>query len=356
MMGLLDGLLNRGWGGLLDAPVNQAPPQRPAPLLVPPIDGAYGDGPLDPWNTNPSSLGKAIGGLPGDPASLAKHAIDAPVAGVPHLGSYAYRPTASSWPSPGATAPLALVPPARPSEGPSSWTQAPTGNPFARLPNGGQESPGGRLALAGTASRPTTPNLTAQALRTRGVAEADIAAALDNPERMKQLIYQNFGPGSAGAPGFRSPNQIQPSISGVSASSATAQPENSKPPSDNAPVHLAQVFAFPPVSLFARPPVYVPRQLTPLEDLPSGSANGPRAGMDFLRNEGKPKTPDEYPPCTYCGEKTAPGRFHRDHIIPRSRGGDGSESNRTPACPSCNVHKGARTPEEWYIYMKNGGT
>jgi hypothetical protein len=32
----------------------------------------------------------------------------------------------------------------------------------------------------------------------RGVPDADIAAAAGNPERMKQLINQNFGPGSAG--------------------------------------------------------------------------------------------------------------------------------------------------------------
>jgi hypothetical protein len=47
---------------------------------------------------------------------------------------------------------------------------------------------------------PTAQNLTAQALQTKGVPEADIAAARGNPELMKQLIIQNFSPGSAGAP------------------------------------------------------------------------------------------------------------------------------------------------------------
>jgi hypothetical protein len=85
---------------------------------------------------------------------------------------------------------------------------------------------------------------------------------------------------------------------------------------EDSPFRLAQAL-FPPISLFAKPPIYIPRNLTPLEQLPRGSANGPRAGKDFLRNEGKPKTAEEYPKCTYCGEQTAPGRFHRDHIIPR---------------------------------------
>jgi hypothetical protein len=46
----------------------------------------------------------------------------------------------------------------------------------------------------------TAQNLTAHALRMKGVPETDIAAAIGNPERMKQLIYQTFGAGSAKAP------------------------------------------------------------------------------------------------------------------------------------------------------------
>jgi hypothetical protein len=41
-------------------------------------------------------------------------------------------------------------------------------------------------------------NLTVRALRMKGVTDADIAAGIGNPERMKQLINQNFGPGSVG--------------------------------------------------------------------------------------------------------------------------------------------------------------
>jgi hypothetical protein len=46
---------------------------------------------------------------------------------------------------------------------------------------------------------PPAQNLTAQALRMKGVSEADIAAAIGNPDLMKQLIILHFGPGSAGA-------------------------------------------------------------------------------------------------------------------------------------------------------------
>jgi hypothetical protein len=41
-------------------------------------------------------------------------------------------------------------------------------------------------------------NLTVRALRMKGVADPDIAAAIGNPERMQQLINQNFRPGSVG--------------------------------------------------------------------------------------------------------------------------------------------------------------
>jgi hypothetical protein len=84
------------------------------------------------------------------------------------------------WPNAPA-APLVTVPQAGQSEGLPSWAQAPSGNPFAGSP------------------RPAEQNLTVRALRMKGVPEADIAAAGGNPELMKQLITQNFAPGSAAA-------------------------------------------------------------------------------------------------------------------------------------------------------------
>jgi hypothetical protein len=43
-----------------------------------------------------------------------------------------------------------------------------------------------------------------------------------------------------------------------------------------------------------------------------------------------------------------PNKFHREHVIPRSRGGNNGPDNYLPACRTCNLRKGARTPEEWY--------
>jgi hypothetical protein len=47
---------------------------------------------------------------------------------------------------------------------------------------------------------PPAPNLTVQALRMKGAPEADISAATGNPELMKQLVIQHYGPGSTWAP------------------------------------------------------------------------------------------------------------------------------------------------------------
>jgi len=104
------------------------------------------------------------------------------------------------------------------------------------------------------------------------------------------------------------------------------------------------------VPLLEVPPV---EQLTPLDQLPPGAAGGPRSGMDFPRNLGKPQGDDPYPPCTYCGEDTGPGNLHRDHIIPKSQGGNGSEDNLAPSCPSCNLSKGPQTPQQWYDWLQN---
>jgi hypothetical protein len=49
--------------------------------------------------------------------------------------------------------------------------------------------------------------------------------------------------------------------------------------------------------------------------------------------------------CAYCG--TADGPFHRDHVVPRSRGGPDTPSNLVMACAPCNLHKSASLPSEW---------
>ena len=49
--------------------------------------------------------------------------------------------------------------------------------------------------------------------------------------------------------------------------------------------------------------------------------------------------------CAYCG--TTEGEFHIDHILPRSRGGGNGLDNLAWSCASCNLSKGAKTPQEW---------
>jgi 5-methylcytosine-specific restriction endonuclease McrA len=50
--------------------------------------------------------------------------------------------------------------------------------------------------------------------------------------------------------------------------------------------------------------------------------------------------------CMYCGEKFHGADLTLDHIIPKSRGGDGSWHNLVCACKKCNHRKADRTPEE----------
>lgn len=49
--------------------------------------------------------------------------------------------------------------------------------------------------------------------------------------------------------------------------------------------------------------------------------------------------------CRYCGKRVE--KPHCDHVMPRSRGGSDEVKNLVTACPSCNLRKSDRTPEEW---------
>lgn len=49
--------------------------------------------------------------------------------------------------------------------------------------------------------------------------------------------------------------------------------------------------------------------------------------------------------CVYCGKTDA--KFHLDHVVPWSRGGDHSAANLVVSCEFCNRSKGDKTPEEW---------
>lgn len=47
--------------------------------------------------------------------------------------------------------------------------------------------------------------------------------------------------------------------------------------------------------------------------------------------------------CVYCGKRQA---SHKDHVVPKSRGGLNNRSNLVPSCRFCNMKKRNRTPEE----------
>ncbi|KOR42812.1 hypothetical protein ADT25_13695 [Xanthomonas oryzae] len=57
-------------------------------------------------------------------------------------------------------------------------------------------------------------------------------------------------------------------------------------------------------------------------------------------------------PCAYCGTPTTnkpgqPNSRERDHIDPKSRGGNNSQENERDSCRTCNREKGSRNPDEW---------
>lgn len=55
--------------------------------------------------------------------------------------------------------------------------------------------------------------------------------------------------------------------------------------------------------------------------------------------------------CAYC-EVPLFGRFHTDHMVPLSRGGSNDWTNLAITCPACNVSKGTKTAEEFWIVLK----
>ena len=152
------------------------------------------------------------------------------------------------------------------------------------------------------------------------------------------------------------------STDGVVDGNTSISEDDLRGPLTSDPVMTAQVV--PPTIMFGRTPpsigrpvpppgtVPTPEGLTPFEQLPRGSSGGDRAGRPFPRKD------NPYPegtPCTYCGKPTTkrpglPDTLEREHIIPRSRGGDGEPSNRAPSCRSCNREKSGRPPSEWYLW------
>lgn len=53
--------------------------------------------------------------------------------------------------------------------------------------------------------------------------------------------------------------------------------------------------------------------------------------------------------CQYCGRKVS--ELTIDHVVPRHMGGKHIWTNVVASCPSCNHHKGSRTPEEAHMNL-----
>ncbi len=84
----------------------------------------------------------------------------------------------------------------------------------------------------------------------------------------------------------------------------------------------------------------------------TGSTGGPGEGKRFPAESPATKAGKEGVPCTYCGKATTneQGKGNsreRDHIDPKSRGGNNAPENERDSCRDCNRSKGPRNPDEW---------
>lgn len=50
--------------------------------------------------------------------------------------------------------------------------------------------------------------------------------------------------------------------------------------------------------------------------------------------------------CQYCGRRFPTRELSLDHVVPKSRGGQGTWTNVVCCCVRCNARKGGRTPQE----------
>lgn len=83
-----------------------------------------------------------------------------------------------------------------------------------------------------------------------------------------------------------------------------------------------------------------------------GSTGGVGTGKRFKPESDAVKEGKEGIPCVYCGVATTntrgkPNSRERDHIDPKSRGGNNTPENERDSCRTCNRQKGSRNPDEW---------
>lgn len=57
--------------------------------------------------------------------------------------------------------------------------------------------------------------------------------------------------------------------------------------------------------------------------------------------------------CQYCGETLPKSGLTIDHVLPKVRGGSTTWENVVCSCKTCNQRKGARTPEEAGMHLRN---
>lgn len=56
--------------------------------------------------------------------------------------------------------------------------------------------------------------------------------------------------------------------------------------------------------------------------------------------------------CWYCGKEMEPSMLTKDHVFPRSKGGDNDMDNIIMVCKTCNSSKGDMDLFEWYAEVR----
>lgn len=56
--------------------------------------------------------------------------------------------------------------------------------------------------------------------------------------------------------------------------------------------------------------------------------------------------------CWYCGKEMDPSKLTKDHVFPRSKGGDNDMDNIIMVCKTCNSSKGDIDLFEWYAEVR----